>query len=175
MKKKVFCILKDYMDYGGGNSEKNMNNLENKYDMMVFWYGFFFTFVFGLLLFYGGYILFSGIRITLINFLFAVIGFALLGTLIGAAFMYTLKLKTIKTNFSDKKDFLDKIDVILHKLGFHKRYERANLKTYFYTFRMIRINIKLDKNSATISGPIDHIEKLEKIMVWERKKYENKN
>ena len=146
----------------------SMNNLEPKYNVQMFGFGFFISFFLFVVMWYPLYILIMGYKFTSTGLFISIIISTVMGMFVGAIIMFDSRRKAIKKTFTDKKQFLDKINVSLYQLRYVKDLDTENFVSYKPSIGLktlaVNTNITFDKDIATITGPIRIINKLEKNM-----------
>jgi len=146
--------------------KENTGNLEPKYNIQIFSFGFLVSFVIGFIGFYFLLPITTRIRYNSTGLLILVSMVFIWGIIVGAMVMFGTRRKVIKTTFIHKKDFLDKINISLFQLRYVKELDTEYFVSYKPSIGLkalaIKTNIAFDKNTATISGPIGIIKKLEK-------------
>lgn len=144
----------------------SMNNLEPKYNVQMFSFGFLISFFLFVVIWYPLYTLTMGKKFTSTGLFISIIASFVIGIVMGAVLMFGSRRKAIKKAFTDKKQFLDKINVSLYQLRYIKDLDTENFVSYKPSIGLktlaVNTNIAFDKDIATISGPIGIINKLEK-------------
>jgi len=142
--------------------KENINPLEPKYNTQAVLIFFLFTFLLWVIVFYLAF----PFKASSTGMLILLFSGLIMGAFVGTIAMFGTRRKTIKISFSNKEEFLDKINVFLFQVGYTKDFNTDNFLSYKPSFRAGiasgRINITLNKNEATISGAKKIIMILEK-------------
>jgi hypothetical protein len=136
--------------------------IEPKYNYQVFLIFFLVGFFLWLTMFYL-FFNYEYSQMKTITWIILLTGSLVMGLFLATIVMFSTKRKSITIPFTDKKEFMDKMNIFLFQIGYMKDFNQDNFFSYKPSFKAGvlsgKIYVTLNKNNANIDGPFGHLKK----------------